>query len=200
MRSFTRGGLLGEGGSLGGQQRTGVRTKAGAIPLSQAGTSACLEGEACLTWPACWVAGVNDSAVCSGLHGRLGRGPEKRCVGIQRDQVQEETRLSLSAEPRKQDQKQATKIACSASHSLEARPGSWLAWPLSVESWWLSWPLTGPFSQGTLWGYFWRIDLLKKSAVDIGRVSSSLVYRAHNPFLLPLGLVSSWKTETIILP
>lgn len=93
MGSFTRGGLLGEGRSLGGQQRTGVRTKAGAIPLSQAGTSACLEGEACLTWPACWVAGVNDSAVCSGLHGRLGRGPEKRCVGIQRDQVREETRF-----------------------------------------------------------------------------------------------------------
>lgn len=87
-------------------------------------------------------------------------GPEERRVGIQRDQVREETRLSLRAEPRKQDQRQAIKIACSANHSLEARPDSWLAWPLSVESWWLSWPLNAPFSQGTLWSYFQRIDLL----------------------------------------
>lgn len=66
-----------------------MRTRAGAIPLSQAGTLACLEGEACLTWPGSWVPGVSVSVVSSGLHGRLGRGPEKRCVGIQRDQVQE---------------------------------------------------------------------------------------------------------------
>lgn len=138
VNEITQGGLLGK--ALGGQEGLGVRSGAGAIPLSQAGTRECLEGEGCLTWPACCVPGVNDSAVCSGLQGRLGRGPEKRCVGIQRDQVRKETRMSLRAEPRQEDQRQVAEIVCSASHSLVARPGSWPAWPLSVESWWLSWP------------------------------------------------------------
>lgn len=81
VNPFTQGGQLGEGGSLEDQLRLGVRTRAGAIPLSQAGTSVCLEGEACLMWPVYWVPGVNDSLVCSGLHGRLGRGPRKETCG-----------------------------------------------------------------------------------------------------------------------
>lgn len=85
VNSFTQGGLLCQGRSLGHQQRLGVRTRAGAIPLSQAGTLACLEGEARLTWPVYWVPGVNDSAECSGLYGSLGRGPRKRDVWASRE-------------------------------------------------------------------------------------------------------------------
>lgn len=140
VNEISQSGLWGKVEALGDQEGLGVRSWAGAIPLSQAGTRECLEGEGCLTWPACWVPGVNDSAVCSWLQGSLGRGPEKRCVGIQRDQVRKETRMSLRAEPRKDHQRQATETVCSASHSLVARPGSWPAWPLSVESWWPSWP------------------------------------------------------------
>lgn len=88
---------------LGGQEGLGVRTGAGVIPLSQAGTRECLKGEGCLTWPACWVPGVNDSAVCSGCMGGWEGAQKKRCVGIQRDQVRKERRMSLGAETRRED-------------------------------------------------------------------------------------------------
>lgn len=81
----TRVGFWAQAGSLGDQQRLRVRTRAGAIPLSQAGTSACLEGEACLTWPVYWVPGVNDSAVCFRAAWEAGKGAQKRDVWESRE-------------------------------------------------------------------------------------------------------------------